>query len=77
MWMHPSIRDLLDVMGSAAPDGIAALDRARRETLDLLVAIFGPAEGEPDAALRARIEGALEAVMQERLARRRPRLALV
>jgi hypothetical protein len=77
MWMHPSIRDLLDVMGAAAPDGMAALDRARRETLDLLVALFGPAEGEPDAAMRARIESALEAVMQERIARRASRLALV
>lgn len=73
MWMRPSIRDLLDTMAAAAPDSVEALQRTRTETLQLLVALFGPAEGEPDPALRAMITQALDAVMAERTARR-PRL---
>lgn len=74
MWMRPSIRDLLDTMAAAAPDSAEALLRTRAETLQLLVALFGPAEGEPDPALRERIALALDAVMAER-AVRKPRLA--
>jgi hypothetical protein len=70
MWITPSIRDLLETMAAAAPDSSAALERTRAETLALLVALFGPAEGEPDAALRHRIQAALDAVMAERSARR-------
>lgn len=73
MWMHPSIRDLLDTLAAAAPDSTEALSRTRSETLQLLVALFGPTEGEPDSALRERIGLALDAVMAERMARR-PRL---
>lgn len=73
MWMRSSIRDLLDTMAAAAPDSAEALQRTRAETLQLLVALFGPAEGEPDPALRAMITQALDAVMAERTARR-PRL---
>ena len=73
MWMRPSIRDLLDTMAAAAPDSVEALQRTRAETLQLLVALFGPAEGEPDPALRVMITQALDAVMAERTSRR-PRL---
>jgi hypothetical protein len=73
MWMRPSIRDLLDTMAAAAPDSVDALQRTRAETLQLLVALFGPSEGEPDPALRTMITQALDAVMAERMARR-PRL---
>jgi hypothetical protein len=69
MWMRSSIRDLLDTMEAAAPDSAAALVRTRTETLSLLVALFGPAEGEPDPALRERISRALDAVMAERVRR--------
>ena len=69
MWTRPSIRDLLDTMAAAAPDAGEALERTRSETLALLVALFGPADGEPDPLLRARISSALEAVMEERRAR--------
>ena len=69
MWMRPSIRDLLDTLAAAAPDAGEALVRARAETLALLVAVFGPPEGEPDPALRARITAALDAVMAERATR--------
>lgn len=69
MWMRPSIRDLLDTLAAAAPDAGEALVRARAETLALLLAVFGPAEGEPDPALRARIAAALDAAMAERAAR--------
>ncbi|WP_270935402.1 hypothetical protein [Falsiroseomonas oryzae] len=70
MWMRPSIRDLLDIMAAAAPDAGEALLRTRAETLELLIALFGPAEGEPDAALREKITRALDAVMAERASRR-------
>ncbi|MGG5820864.1 hypothetical protein [Falsiroseomonas sp. HW251] len=70
MWMQPTIRDLLDTLAAAAPDSTEALRRARAETLQLLVALFGPREGEPDAALREKIARALDAVMAERMARR-------
>ncbi len=73
MWMQPSIRDLLDTMAAAAPDSAEALKRTRSETLQLLVALFGPTEGEPDPALRERISRALDAVMAERMTPR-PRL---
>lgn len=69
MWIRPSIRDLLDTMAAAAPDSAEALTRTRSETLQLLVALFGPTEGEPDPALRERITDALDAVMAERVAR--------
>jgi hypothetical protein len=71
MWMQPSIRDLLDTLAAAAPDSADALMRTRSETLQLLVALFGPPQGEPDAALRERITRALDAVMAERVSRRR------
>lgn len=71
MWMQPSIRDLLDTLAAAAPDSAEALTRTRSETLQLLVALFGPPQGEPDAALRERIIRALDAVMAERVSRRR------
>lgn len=74
--MQPSIRDLLDTMAAAAPDSVDALRRTRAETLQLLVALFGPPDGEPDAALRERITRALDAVMAERVAGR-PALAAV
>jgi hypothetical protein len=74
MWMHPSIRDLLDTLAAAAPDSTEALFRTRNETLQLLVALFGPTEGEPDAALRDKIVRALDAVMAERISLR-PRLS--
>jgi hypothetical protein len=70
MWITPSIRDLLETMAAAAPDSAVALERTRAETLALLIALFGPAEGEPDAALRDRIQAALDAVMAERAAHR-------
>jgi|GEM_PF-3568437 len=69
MWMRSSIRDLLDTMEAAVPDSAAALHRTRTETLALLVALFGPIEGEPDTALRERISRALDAVMAERARR--------
>ncbi|WP_237214284.1 hypothetical protein [Falsiroseomonas oryziterrae] len=69
MWVSPSIRDLLDTMEAAAPDSASALARTRTETLALLVALFGPAEGEPDPLLRDRIARALDAVMAERVKR--------
>lgn len=64
----PLIRDLLDSLDRALPEAGAARDRARDETLALLVAIFGPAEGEPDPALQARITRAADAVVAERRA---------
>lgn len=67
MWTRPSIRDLLDTMTTAAPEAGEA--RTRSETLALLIALFGPAEGEPDAALRERIHRALDAILAERAAR--------
>jgi hypothetical protein len=70
MWVRSSIRDLLETMVAAAPDSGEALMRVRAETLHLLLALFGPPEGEPDAALRERIILALDAVMAERIARR-------
>lgn len=76
MRIRPSLRDLLDTMRAAAPEGTEALARARNETLALLLALFGPAEGEPDPVLRARIGRALDAVMEERRARRLPGSAL-
>jgi hypothetical protein len=69
MWMHPSIRDLLDTMAAAAPDSTDALARTRAETLQLLVALFGPTEGEPGPELRQMIARALDAMMAERMAR--------
>jgi hypothetical protein len=69
MWMHPSIRDLLDTMAAAAPDSTDALARTRAETLQLLVALFGPTEGEPGPELRQMIGRALDAMMAERMAR--------
>ena len=69
MWMHPSIRDLLDTMAAAAPDSTDALARTRAETLQLLVALFGPIEGEPGPELRQMIARALDAMMAERMAR--------
>lgn len=69
MWMHPSIRDLLDTMAAAAPDSTDALARTRAETLQLLVALFGPPEGEPGPELRQMITRALDAMMAERMAR--------
>jgi hypothetical protein len=69
MWMRPSIRDLLDTMAAAAPDSADALARTRNETLQLLVALFGPSEGEPAPELRQMITLALDAVMAERAAR--------
>jgi hypothetical protein len=69
MWMHPSIRDLLDTMAAAAPDTTDALARTRAETLQLLVALFGPTEGEPGPELRQMISRALDAMMAERMAR--------
>lgn len=68
MWLRPSIRDLLETMAAAAPDSAEALERTRKETLALLVALFGPLDGEPDPMLRSRISDALEAVMAERAA---------
>jgi hypothetical protein len=69
MWMKPSIRDLLDTMAAAAPDSADALARVRGETLQLLVALFGPADGEPGPELRQKITLALDAVMAERMSR--------
>lgn len=69
MWMQPSIRDLLDTMAAAAPDLDDALVRTRAETLQLLVALFGPPEGEPGPELRQMIARALDAMMAERMAR--------
>lgn len=69
MWMQPSIRDLLDTMAAAAPDSDDALVRTRAETLQLLVALFGPPEGEPGPELRQMIARALDAMMAERIAR--------
>jgi len=74
MWMHPSIRDLLDTMAAAAPDSTDALARTRAETLQLLIALFGPTEGEPGPELRQMIARALDAMMAERVARG-PRVA--
>jgi hypothetical protein len=76
MWMRSSIRDLLETMAAAAPDSGEALARVRAETLQLLLALFGPADGAPDAARREQIARALDAVMAERAARRLCRLAL-
>jgi hypothetical protein len=64
----PLIRDLLDSLARAMPDGGPARDRVRDETLDLLVAIFGPPEGEPDSALQWRITRAADAILAERSA---------
>jgi hypothetical protein len=69
MWMQPSIRDLLDTMAAAAPDSDDALVRTRAETLQLLVALFGPPEGEPGPELRQMLARALDAMMAERMAR--------
>ncbi|WP_146217064.1 hypothetical protein [Falsiroseomonas bella] len=64
----PGIRDLLDSLARAMPEAGPVRDRARDETLELLVAIFGPPEGEPDAALEARISRAADAILAERSA---------
>jgi hypothetical protein len=64
----PLIRDLLDSLARAMPEAGPARDRARDETLDLLVAIFGPPEGEPDSALQWRITRAADAIVAERSA---------
>ena len=69
MWMKPSIRDLLDTLAAAAPDSADALARTRSETLQLLVALFGPPEGEPGPELRQKITLALDAMIAERMAR--------
>jgi hypothetical protein len=69
MWMHPSIRDLLDTLAAAAPDSADALARTRSETLQLLIALFGPPDGEPGPELRQMITRALDAVMAERTSR--------
>jgi hypothetical protein len=62
------MRDLLDSLARALPEAGPARDLARDETLALLVAIFGPVRGRPDAALSARITRAADAVVAERLA---------
>jgi hypothetical protein len=64
----PLMRDLLDSLVRAMPEAGAARDRVRDETLDLLVAIFGPTQGAPDAALEARITRAADAIVAERCA---------
>jgi hypothetical protein len=64
----PLIRDLLDSLARAMPETGPARDRARDETLDLLVAIFGPPEGKPDSALQWRITRAADAILAERSA---------
>jgi hypothetical protein len=69
MWMRSSIRDLLETMAGAAPDAGAAPARVRAETLQLLLALFGPEDGKPDQALRDQIARALDAVMAERARR--------
>ncbi|WP_137176654.1 hypothetical protein [Roseomonas sp. AR75] len=63
----PLMRDLLDSLAQSLPEAGPARDRARDETLALLVAIFGPARGAPDAMLSARITRAADAVIAERL----------
>jgi hypothetical protein len=69
MLTGPSIRDLLDSMARAVPAAEPARDRVRDETLALLVALFGPAQGDPDPALKARIIRAADAIMEERATR--------
>jgi hypothetical protein len=67
--MYHPIRDLLDSLAAGLPESGDSVLRARCETHALLLALFTPAQGEADSALRRRIDRALDAVMAERMAR--------
>jgi hypothetical protein len=69
MWTRSSIRDLLETMAAAAPESGDARVRVRAETLRLLLALFGPRDGEPDPARREQITRALDALMADRASR--------